>query len=132
VRRRVAFAILLGSVGATTAGCDLLEIGPRCPQTLAEAEELTFDDELVAGGYAIRYVPSPNDAAFRGYDVNVTVPISEGAQLNTYFLSVEAPIPGIVDGMPVLLIGDRTDRNFVLVPGACPALTPSTVEEVGP
>jgi hypothetical protein len=131
VRRRIAFAILLCGVGATTAGCDLVEL-PGCPQTLAEAEALTHDDELVAGGYAIRYVPSPDDAAFRGYDVNVTVPISDDAQLNTYFLSVDAPIPGILDGMPVLLLGERTDRHFVLVPGACPALTPVTEEEVGP
>jgi len=93
---------------------------------------MTYDDEIVAGGYAIRYIPSPDDAAFRGYDVNVTVPISERAQGNTYFLGVDAPIPGIVDGMPVLLMGERTDRNFRLVPGACPGLTPVTEEEVGP
>lgn len=93
---------------------------------------MTYDDEVVAGGYAIRYIPSPDDPAFRGYDVNVSVPISERSQLNTYFLKVDAPIPAIEDGMPVLLMGERTDRNFVLVPGACPGLTPVTEEEVGP
>ena len=132
MRRRVASAVAIGALSATSAGCDLLEPARQCPRTVAEAEALTYDDELVAGGYAIRYIPSPDDAAFRGYDVNVTVPISEGSQLNTYFVKVDAPIPGIVNGMPVLLIGERTDRNFVLDPGACPALTPSTVEAVGP
>ena len=129
--RRVTLALALG-VAAMSAGCDLFLPGPQCPRTVAEAQAVTYDDELVAGGYAIRYIPSPDDAAFRGYDVNVTVPISEGAQLNTYFLSVNVPIPGILDGMPVLLLGERTDRHFVLVPGVCPALTPVTEEEVGP
>jgi hypothetical protein len=86
-----------------------------CPQTLAEAEAMTLDDELVAGGHAIRYIPSPDDAAFRGYDMNVTVPISDGAELNTSLLSVDAPILGILDGMPALLLGERTDRHFVVV-----------------
>ena len=111
--RRVAtlVAVILGCMHSFVAcGLSLL-----CPQTLAEAEAMTLDDELVAGGHAIRYIPSPDDAAFRGYDMNVTVPISDGAELNTSLLSVDAPILGILDGMPALLLGERTDRHFVVV-----------------
>jgi hypothetical protein len=129
--RRIALVAVAAMCAAVAiGGC---EIGRDCPQTLAEAREMTYDDELVAGGYAIRFVPSPDDPEFPGYDVNVTVPISGEAQLNTYFLKVEDPIPGIIDGMPVLLLGERTDRHFVLIPGrACAGLTQVTVEEVGP
>ena len=77
----------------------------------------------------IRFVPAPVGSA-RGYDINVTRPVSEGAQMNTYFLRTATEIPGISDGMPVLLMGDRTDRHFVLVAGACPALTPTTDDDV--
>ena len=128
--RRVAAtaAIALGGIVAF-AGC---ETGSRCPQTIADARALTYDDEIIAGGYAIRFIPSPDDPAFRGYDVNLTIPISERARSNTYLLRVDAPIPGIVDGMPVLVMAERQGPGSALVPGLCPALTPVTEEEVGP
>jgi hypothetical protein len=130
MRLCVASAALLGLVAVICGGCALLDPEPRCPQTVAEAEALTYDDEVVAGGYVIRFIPSPDDPTYRGYDVNVTRPISERSRFNTYLLNVEARVPGITDGMPVLLIGERTDANARLVPGLCPGLTPVSEEEV--
>ena len=129
--RRVTLALALG-LAAMSTGCDLLDPGPHCPRTIAEAQALEYDDEVVAGGYAIRFIPSPDDPAFRGYDVNLTVPISERARSDTYLLRVDAPISGIIEGMPVLLMAERQGPGSALVPGLCPTLTPVTKEEVGP
>ncbi len=122
--RMAAVAALLA---APVAGCDPVA---QCPTSVDEATAVEYDDEVVGGGYVIRYIPSIEDARFRGYEINLTRPASERAQLDTYLLRVDAPIPGIVDGQPVLLLGERTDRTFALVPGACPALVGTTEEDV--
>lgn len=125
---RAGVALVTGSLLAlASAACAPVA---TCPTTASEAATLEYDDEVVAGGYVIRYIPSEDDPQYRGYDVNVTRPVSERAQLDTYLLRVEAPLPGIANGQPVLLMGERTDRGFVLVPGACPALTPTTDADV--
>ena len=110
--------------------CDLAaDVTSRCPLTVDEAAETDWGDAVVGGGYAIRFVPSPQ-LRFRGYDVNLTRPVSDRAMLDTYFLRVEDEIPGIAAGDPVLLVGARTDRAHTLVAGACPALTVTTEEDV--
>jgi hypothetical protein len=131
VRLRASVAGLFG-ITLATAGCGLLELGPDCPRTVEEAMAVEWDDQIVGGGYAIRFVPSPDDPAFRGYDINLTRPVSDRADLDTYFLPIAAPIPGIQDGMPVLFIGERVDPfgPTSLRAGACPALTPTTEADV--
>lgn len=126
MRPGVAF-VIGGSVALSATACEPVA---TCPRTVTEAAAIEYDNEVVAGGYVIRYIPSDDDPQYRGYDVNVTRPASERAQLNTYLLRVDAPLPGIANGQPVLLMGERTDRSFVLVPGACPALTPTTDADV--
>jgi hypothetical protein len=124
-----AVAIWLGILGSmSTAACEVTDLG-GCPATVDEAAEMDFDDAIVGGGYAIRFVPSPQ-LRFRGYDVNLTRPVSDRAMLDTYFLRVEDEIPGIAAGDPVLFIGARTDRAHTLVAGACPPLTVTTEEDV--
>lgn len=108
------------------SGCDLAS---RCPRTVDEAAETDWGDAIVGGGYAIRFVPSPQLGS-RGYDVNLTRPVSDRAMLDTYFLRVEDEIPGIAAGDPVVLIGARTDRAHTVVGGVCPALTVTTEEDV--
>jgi hypothetical protein len=131
MRPRIAVvAIFAISAAVAIGGC---QIGRRCPQTIAEAQAITWDDEIVAGGYAIRFIPSPDDPAYRGYDVNITLPISERAQPNTLLLRVDAPIPGIANGMPVLLLAERPPgAGTTMEPGLCPALTQVAEEELAP
>jgi hypothetical protein len=101
-----------------------------CPRTVDEARKVVWDDEIVGGGYVIRFVPAA-DGPDRGYDINVTRPVSERARMDTFYLRTPIEIPGIEAGMPVLLIGARTDRNMVVVQGPeCPALMPTTEEDV--
>ena len=117
---------------AWLSGCELAaDVASRCPLTVDEAAETEWGDAIVGGGYAIRFVPSPQ-LRFRGYDVNLTRPVSDRAMLDTYFLRAEGEIPGIAAGDPVVLIGARTDRAHTVVAGACPALTVTTDEDVSP
>jgi hypothetical protein len=111
----------------TASGCTPAS---SCPRTVEEAKLVDWDDEIVAGGYVIRYIPAPNGPE-RGYDINVSRPVSERASMDTYFLRTPIELAGIEDGMPVLLIGARTDRDKIVVQGAeCPVLTPTTDEDV--
>jgi hypothetical protein len=122
-----AVAAALGIVlSLTSSAC---ELGTGCPTTVDEAAEMSFGDAIVGSGYAIRFIPSA-DPAFRGYDVNVTRPVSERATMVTYFLRTAAELPGVSDGDPVLLIGARTDRAHVVVAGTCPPLTVTSDEDV--
>jgi hypothetical protein len=115
---------LVLSLAATA--CDL---GTGCPTTVDDAAELSFGDEIVGGGYAIRFIPSA-DPLFRGYEVNVTRPVSERATMVTYFLRTAAELPGVSGGDPLLLIGARTDRAHIVVAGGCPPLTATSEEDV--
>ncbi len=119
-------------LAVVSSGCGLIDVGPSCPRTVDEALTVEFDDEIVGGGYVIRFVPSPEDPSFRGYDINLTRPVSPRAELETYFLPAESEIPGIADGMPVLFIGERVEPHgpTSLRAGTCPALTPTTEEDV--
>jgi hypothetical protein len=125
MRRVAAFStaslVVIASSACTPASA--------CPRTVDEARQVTWDEEIVGGGHVIRFVPSPLGSS-RGYDVNLTRPVSGSAQMDTYFLRTPVELDGIEAGMPVLLIGARTDRRPVVVAGACPALTPTTEEDV--
>ena len=123
--RTVAAGLAVVLSLAATA-CDL---GTGCPMTVDEATEMSFGDAIAGGGYVIRFIPSP-DPSFRGYDVNVTRPVSERALMDTYFLRTSTELAGISDGDPVLLIGARTDRAHVVVAGMCPPLTVTSEEDV--
>jgi hypothetical protein len=115
---------------AALVGVSACTPASACPRTVDDAMQVAFDEDVVAGGYVIRYVPAPNGLD-RGYDINVTRPVSERARMETYVLRTPIEIPGIEAGMPVLLIGARTDRHLVVVPGPeCPALTPTTEQDV--
>jgi hypothetical protein len=117
----------LAMIALSTAACTPAS---ACPRTVDEARQITWDDGVVGGGYVIRYVPAANGLD-RGYDINVSRPVSERARMDTFYLRTPMEIPGIEAGMPVLLIGARTDRNHIVVQGAeCPALTPTTEEDV--
>lgn len=94
-----------------------------------EASQVTWDDEIVGGGYVIRFVPGDR-ATNRGYEVNLTRAVSERARLDTYLLQTAVEIDGIANGTPVLLVGARTDRATRVVAGACSPLTPTTEEDV--
>jgi hypothetical protein len=124
--RWLVIRVSLAAAVVTSSACTTAS---PCLQTVDDALQGSWGDRLVGGGYVIRFVPGDRSAN-RGYDINVTRPVSEGAQMNTYFLRTATEISGISDGMPVLLVGDRTDRHFVLVAGACPALTPTTDDDV--
>ena len=100
-----------------------------CPRTVDEARQVTWDDEIVGGGYVIRFVPG-TQATNRGYEINLTRPVSERAQMDTYVLQTPVEIEGMADATPVLLIGARTDRAHRVVAGACPPLTSTTDEDV--
>ena len=125
MRRAVALGIAAALLATSTA-CTPASV---CPRTVDEARQVTWDEEIVGGGFVIRFVPSPR-ATSRGYDVNLTRPVSGRAQMDTYLLRTTVELDGIEAGMPVLLIGARTDRRPVVVVGACPALTPTTEEDV--
>ena len=125
MRRAVALGVAVALLAMSTACTP----ASACPRTVDEARQVTWDEEIVGGGHVIRFVPSPRGSS-RGYDVNVTRPVSGRAQMDTYFLRTSEELDGIEDGMPVLLIGARTDRRPVVVAGACPPLTPTTEEDV--
>lgn len=114
------------ALSVAVSACDL---GTGCPKTVDEATKMSFGEAIVGGGYAIRFIPSA-DPSFRGYDVNVTRPVSERATMDTYFLRASTELPGISDGDPVLLVGARTDRAHVVVAGTCPPLTLTSEEDV--
>ena len=122
-------AVALGSTVELFATSTACTPASACPRTVDEARHVTWAEEIVGGGYVIRFVPSPRGSA-RGHDVNLTRPVSGPAQMDTYFLRTTVELAGIEAGMPVLLIGARTDRRPVVVAGACPALTPTTEEDV--
>ena len=129
MNRRLALGPLsVLAIAGVLAACSL-PTPTGCPQTIEAARALDpADRAFVGGGYVIRFVPSP-DPEFRGYDVNITTPISPSGPLNTAFLRVANEIPGIQDGDPVLLIGPRA-RGVVVLPGACPALTVVSEDEL--
>jgi hypothetical protein len=113
-RTLCALALVIGLGGCT--------LPTGCPQTIEAARTADLgDDMFVGGGVVIRFVPSP-DPEYRGYDVNITRPISPANFLNTAFLRVVTELPGIEAGDPVLLIGPR-ERGALVLPGACPPLT---------
>jgi len=125
MRRLMAFPGAVMLVTASTACTP----ASACPRTIDEARQVTFDDQIVGGGYVIRFVPG-GPPSTRGYEVNVTRPVSERAQLDTYLLQTPTEIAGIGNGTPVLFIGERTDRAHRVVAGGCPPLTPTTDEDV--
>lgn len=128
---RLGHVATLTLVLASGTACELADrIDGGCPTTVDEAAELDWGDAIVGGGAVIRFIPAPQPE-FRGYDINLTRPISERARLNTYFLTVSDEIPGIAAGDAVLFIGTRTDRASRLVPGVCPPLTVTTDEDAG-
>ena len=116
----LAFSGLLAACGWTPTGC---------PRTIDEARQVVDRETFVGGGWLIRYVPSPDRPDFRGYDVNITTPVSPAGFLDTAFLRVPDEIPGVNDGDPVLLVGRREGRVLVH-PGPCPPLTVIDAEEL--
>jgi hypothetical protein len=123
--------VALAGIAALVTVSSACTPASACPRTVDEARQIVWDDEIVVGGgYVIRFVPAAIGPD-RGYDINVTRPVSERARMDTFYLRTPIEIPGIEAGMPVLLIGARTDRNTVVVQGPeCPALTPTTEEDV--
>jgi hypothetical protein len=122
--------VVLAGIAALVTVSSACTPASACPRTVDEARQVGWDDEIVGGGYVTRFVPAANGPD-SGYDINVTRPFSERARMDTFYLRTPIEIPGIEAGMPVLLIGARTDRNMVVVQGPeCPALTPATEEDV--
>jgi hypothetical protein len=107
------------------AGCGLdvePPFGP-CPSTVTEAGAVEHGRELyLATGHVIRFIPA-DDPEFRGYDVNLQARDGEPYH-NTVLVRTQDRIPGITDGQPVLLVGERTDGTSAIREGDCPALVP--------
>lgn len=112
-----------------TACADGLDLAPShvtpapapCPSSFEDAQAANFDESTFVGaGRVIRFVPSP-DREYRGYDINITRPLTPGAPfMDVGFLRIDDPVPGIAPGDPVLLVAERTERNNRLfTPGPC-------------
>jgi hypothetical protein len=128
--RSVAAIVLVGAMGA---GCGVQVSLPTpddgCPRSVAEAAATEHGrDVIVATGHVVRFVPSPQ-AQFRGYDVNLQSRNGE-PYFNTVLVRVRDRLPGIVDGQPVLVVAERTDRASALVAGDCPVLVPIPESDV--
>lgn len=123
---RVALSLLLTLLTACAGGPDLppSDMTPAdvsCPSSFEEAQAGSFDESTFVGaGHVIRFVPSP-EREFRGYDINITRPLTRGAPfMDVGFLRIDDPVPGIAPGDPVLLVAERTERNHRLfTPGSC-------------
>lgn len=124
---RNAFALLAGVI----AGCGL-DLEPplgSCPSTVAEAAAIDHGRELyLASGYVIRFIPA-DQREYRGYDVNLRARDGE-PYFNTVLLRTLDRIPGITDGQPVLLVGERAHRTSAISAGPCPALVPIPESDV--
>jgi hypothetical protein len=124
--RAAALSLTLTLLTACADGLDLSssEVTPAaapCPSTFEEAQAGNFDESMFVGaGHVVRFVPSP-DREYRGYDINITRPLTPGAPfMDVGFLRIDDPVPGIAPGDTVLLVAKRTERNHRLfTPGPC-------------
>lgn len=122
----VALSLLMAALTACVAGIDpsprgMTPAGVSCPRNFDEAQAGDFDDSMFVGaGHVIRFVSSGDDD-YRGYDINITRPLTSGAPfMDTGFLRIDNPVPGIAPGDPVLLVAERTEKNHRLfTPGPC-------------
>lgn len=123
---RVALALLFTLLTACAVGPDLspsnkTPAGVSCPSSFEEAQAGNFDESMFVGaGHVIRFVPS-RDREYRGYDINITRPLTPGAPfMDVGFLRIQDPVPGIAPGDTVLLVAERTERNNRLfTPSPC-------------
>lgn len=126
MKLRVALSLLLTlltacAVAPNPSPSDMTPAGVPCPSSVEEAQAGNFDESMFLGaGHVIRFVPSP-DREYRGYDINITRPLTPGAPfMDVGFLRIDDPLPGIAPGDPVLLVAERTERNHRLfTPGPC-------------
>ena len=126
-RTFVAVAAAFGVVA-----CAIVPVPPGCPATFEEARFGDFDtvddDTFVATGTVARFVNSPDPDA-RGYDVAIARHDGPVFVDGVVLLRVAEPIAGIANGQPVLVLGERTDRRNLILPGGCPPLQP--IEDPG-
>ncbi|HEX2766138.1 MAG TPA: hypothetical protein VHR55_05845 [Candidatus Limnocylindria bacterium] len=123
---RVALPLLLSLLTACAgwpypSPSDMTPADVSCPSSFEEAQAGSFDESMFVGaGHVIRFVPSP-DREYRGYDINITRPLTPGAPfMDVGFLRIDDPLPGIAPGDAVLLVAARTERNHRLfTPGPC-------------
>lgn len=127
--RAAAMSLTVILLTACADGLDLPSSGTTpasspCPSSFEEAQAGNFDaSTFVGAGHVIRFVPSP-DREYRGYDINITRPLTPGAPfMDVGFLRIDEPVPGITPGDPVLLVAERTERNNRLfTPNPCAPL----------
>ena len=119
-------------VGIGLSGCSLTPVPPVCPVTFDEARSGDFetvdDNTFIATGTVIRFVNSP-DPEFRGYDIAVARHDGPVFVDGVVFIRAAGPFAGIAIGQPVLMLGERTDRRNLIMPGVCPPLQP--IEDAG-
>jgi hypothetical protein len=90
--------------------------------------ETVDDNTFIATGTVIRFVNSP-DPEFRGYDIAVARHDGPVFVDGVVFIRAAGPFAGIAIGQPVLMLGERTDRRNLIMPGVCPPLQP--IEDAG-
>ena len=112
--------------------CAIVPVPPVCPATFDEARFGDFDtvddDTFVATGTVARFVNSP-DPDSRGYDIAIARHDGPVFVDGVVLVRVAEPMAGIANGQPVLVLGERTDRRNLILPGACPPLQP--IEDAG-
>ena len=100
---------------------------PRAPEDLHEPELASRIGQGFVAGTAIpnRFVDSP-EPEFQGYDLTITSRVAGLAEADqVMFVVAQDPVPGIVMGEPVLLVGIRGPRPAEISPaGGCPVLAP--------
>lgn len=129
VKRRLIVAGVI--IGISMASCSLFP-EPPCPGSFDEARSGTSesigDDTFIATGTVARFVDSP-DIEFRGYEVAIARHDGPVFVEGVAFVRLPAPVPGIGQGQPVLVLGERTQRQNLILPGECPPLQP--IEDAG-
>jgi len=107
--------------GPDPSSSEVTPVAAPCPGSFEDAQATNFDaGTFVGAGRVIRFVPSP-DREYRGYDINITRPLTPGAPfMDVGFLRIDDPVPGIAPGDAVLLVAERAERNNRLfTPGSC-------------
>jgi hypothetical protein len=133
MRMRASLA-LAGIAMAASSSCALIS---DCPATLAEAGAADFsavgDDTFVGTGFVIRYVPSPEATASRGYDLNI-IDVFQGERppAGGFFLRVAEPIDAIEQGAAVLVVAEPTSNEVLFVPGPCTPMVEVQAGQIEP
>lgn len=120
-----AFTTALVGSGCAPSVC------PIGPDQVASTEFSGIrEDTIVALGFVIRYVASP-ELDSRGYDLNLLHTLRGEVSPEGTFLRVSAALDGIGRGQAVMLIAEPAGGT-VVVPGICVPLVPIAEDEVEP